>query len=102
MISTSKDEQRRVIGYIEWRQVGQSGFDKLNGEYVWVNYMWIHEDYRGNKDIFRQLVNNILFMANDAKWCYFKKDKYNENMSKLYTRADFIRLSEKGSVALHG
>jgi len=99
MVSVSKDDQGRVIGYIEWRQVGQSGFDKLRGEFIWINDFWIHPEYR-NGYVFRQLVNMILFKAQDAKWCYFKREKYNGRMSKLYKREDFMKLSEKGSVAL--
>ena len=99
MISVSKDDEGRVIGYIEWRQVGQSGFDKFRGEYVWVNDFWIHEDYR-NGYVFIQLVNSILFKAQDAKWCYFRRGKYHGRVSKLYTREHFMKLSDKGSVAL--
>lgn len=97
MISVSKDNDERVIGWIEWRQVGQSGFDKLHGEYIWINDFWIHEEYRRG-DVFRQLVNAILFKAPSAKWCYFKREKYKGRMSKLYKREDFMKLSEKGMV----
>jgi len=99
MISVSKDDNDRIIGYIEWRQVGQSGFDKFQGEYVWINDFWIHEDHR-NGGIFRQLVNAILFKAPDAKWCYFQREKYKGRMSKLYTREHFMNFSSKSLVAL--
>ena len=99
MVSVAKDDDGRVIGYLEWRQVGQSGFDKLRGEYVWINDFWIHEEYRRGY-VFRELVNNILFKAQDAKWCYFTRRKYHGRKSKLYTREDFMKLSDKGSVAL--
>ena len=97
MVSISKDIDGRVIGWIEWRHVGQSGFDKLNGEFIWINDFWIHEEYRRGY-IFRDLVNSILFKAPTALWCYFLREKYNGRKSKLYTREDFMKLSEKGMV----
>lgn len=97
MITTSKDNDGRVIAYIEWRQVAKSGFDKIYGEYIWINDFWIHKDYR-NGGIFRQLVNSILFKAPEALWCYFLREKYNGRKSKLYTRENFMKLSEKGMV----
>ncbi len=99
MISVSSDDSGRVIAYIEWRQVGQSGFDKFRGEYIWINEFWIHEEYRRGK-IFSKLVNAILFKAPHAKWCYFKREKYLGRMSKLYTREHFMKMSEKWMVGI--
>lgn len=99
MISTSKDNDGKVLAYIEWRLVGQSGFDKLNGEYVWINDFWIHEDYR-NGYLFRDLVNKILFNAPNARWCYFTRQKYGGRKSRLYTRERFMKLSEKWLVLI--
>lgn len=99
MVSVSKDDNGRIIGFIEWRQVGQSGFDKFQGEYIWINDFWIHEDYRRGH-IFRDLVNQVLFNAPEAQWCYFKREKYNGRLSKLYSRSHFMKLSEKGMVEI--
>lgn len=97
MITCSNDEDGKIIGYVEWRQVGQSGFDKLHGEYVWVNHFWIHPNYRG-KHIMQDLAEKVLNIARQSKWCYFTRSKYNGRLSKLYGRNQFMKLVEKVGV----
>ena len=99
MISVSNDNEGKVIGYIEWRQVGQSGFDKLHGEYVWINDFWIHPDYRGGH-VMVNLIEKILNIARQAKWCYFTRRKYDGRLSKLYSREKFMRLVDKLQVGV--
>jgi len=92
LISISKDNDGRVIGYIEWRQVGQSGFDKVCGEYVWLQNLWIHEQFRG-KGILQELISDILMKAPDAKYGYFTREKYNHRMSKSFKRESVERVA---------
>ena len=94
MISVSKDDDGRVIGYIEWRQVGQSGFDKFRGEYVWIHNFWIHPDYRG-KSIFSELVEKVLISSSGATQAYFRRSKYSGRVSKLYSREQFTNFVRK-------
>ena len=101
MISVSKDDFDKVIAYCEWRQVAQSGFDKLYGEYIWINDYWIHDDYSNNWDIHRELMNDILRKAKSAKWWYFTRRKYDGRMSKIYTIDKLMKLLERGMVT-HG
>lgn len=96
MITVSKDNDGRVIAYMESRQVGQSGFDKFRGEYLWINDLWIHNDYKNNWAVYRQLMNTTLFKAMDAKWMYFNRKKYGGRVSKLYSREKLIKILEKG------
>lgn len=95
-VLTTKDENDRVTAYIEYRQVGQSGFDKLYGEYVFINDFWITPDLRGDKGIFKSLVSRILRKCPDAIYCYFVRKKYGGRMSKIYKRDYFERLVNKG------
>lgn len=99
MVSVSFDENDKIVGYIEWRQVAKSGFDKLGGEYIWINHFWIHPEYRHGR-VFAELVEKILDLAPEAQQCYFKRSKYRGRMSKLYSREKFMKLVEKGYV--HG
>ena len=94
MVNVAKDEQGKVIGWIEWRQVGQSGFDKHHGEYVWIGDLWIHQDYR-NGDTMNKLIRQVLIRSGDSKYCYFTRQKYNGRLSKTYTREQFMKLIEK-------
>lgn len=102
MISISKDENGKIIGYIEWWQVGRSGFHKPYGEYVWIKDMWIHEEYR-HTYVFAELVEDVLANSHGANWCYFTHRKYNERMSRIFTREQFenlVRKAEKKWAAL--
>ena len=100
MISVSKDNNEKVISYLEWRQVGQSGFDKFRGEYLWINDLWIHPDYKDHWEVYRQMMSAALFKGIDAKWIYFKREKYAGRISKLYTRERIMKLIDRKSVSL--
>lgn len=80
----------------EWRQVGQSGFDKFQGEYIWINDLWVHPEYDGSTCI-RQIIEDILSKALDAKFCYFTRQKYNGRMSRLWKRENFEMLIKQMS-----
>lgn len=92
MISNCFDESGKVVAHVEWRQVGQSGFDKLQGEYVWLENLWIHEGYRG-KGILQRLISDILEKAPDAKFAYFTREKYGKRMSRLFKRESVERVA---------
>ena len=95
MVTVVKDNDERVIGYIEWRLVGPSGFDVQNGEYIYINYFWITPDLRGDKTIFRRLVSQILRKGLSAKFGYFNRKKYGGKM-KMYPRQFFEDIANKG------
>lgn len=94
MITIVPDIDGKVVAYIEWRQVAKSGFDKLGGEYIWVNDLWVHEDYR-NQGLIQQMIDRILCIAPEAEFCYFTRRKYNNRMSKLWKRKNFEMLVKK-------
>ncbi len=100
MINVSKDNEERVIAYAESRVVGQSGFDKLNGEYLYIADLWIHESHKNDWSIFRELMNDILRKATSAKWIYFTRKKYDGRMSKNYTRSQIMKLLERSPIML--
>lgn len=90
MISAVKNDSDMVIAYAEWRQVGQSGFDKLGGEYIYIAELWIRD--RNQWWIFRELMYDILRKAKEAKWLYFRRRKYDDKQSKNYSREQVMRL----------
>lgn len=97
MITKLPDEHGRLIAYIEWRQVAKSGIDKLYGEYIWINDLWVHEDYR-NKGLIKQMIDTILYKAPDAQFGYFTRSKYNKRM-RLWKRLSFERLVKQMEIA---
>lgn len=98
MISVSKDNEDKVIAYMESRQVGQSGFDKLQGEYLYINDLWIHDSHKNDWSIFRALMNDALRRCKSVKWIYFKRMKYDGRMSINYSREKIMKLLERGTV----
>jgi len=98
MVTVSENENGYVIGLCEWRQVAKSGFDKVNGEYIWINHLWIHPEAR-NSFVMAELMDKILLTAPDAEWCYFTRKKYNGRMSKAYPRSKFMKIVEKSMVS---
>lgn len=97
MITKIQDEQGKIVGYCEWRQVAKSGIDKFQGEYIWINDLWVHPDYR-NKGLINQMIDTILYKAPDALFCYFKRTKYNKRM-RLWKRENFERLVKQMEIA---
>lgn len=97
MITTVPDSQGRVIAWIEWRQVAQSGFDKIRGEYVWVNDLWVHPDHR-NQGLISQMIDKILYKAPDAQYGYFTRKKYGNRM-RIWKREQFMKLCKQLEMA---
>jgi hypothetical protein len=89
MITTLKDDIGRIIAYCEWRLVGQSGYDKEDGEYVWINDIWVHQDFERTKRINR-IIDEIMRIAPSAKWGYFVRGKYGFR-KKMFSREQFER-----------
>lgn len=94
MVTTVKDENEHILGYIEWRQVGPSGYDVEGGRYVWINDMWIHPDYQ-RSNVLTELIEDVLNKSNGAEFTYFTRHKYGDRMSKLYTRKQFEKYVRK-------
>ena len=97
MITKIPDEQGRIIAYIEFRQVAKSGIDKLQGEYIWINDLWVHPDYR-NQGLIVQMIDTILYKAPDALFGYFKRSKYNGRIH-IWKRKSFERLVKQMETA---
>lgn len=95
MISTSKDTQDRIIAYMEFRVVGQSGFDKLNGEFIYIVDLWIHNSHKNDWSIFRELMNDVLRKAWSVEWIYFQRKKYDGKQSKNYSREQIMKLLDR-------
>jgi len=92
LISSIKDEEGKVIAYVCWKQVGKSGFEKFQGEYVYLEDLWIHDAYRG-KGLLQRLIADVLEKAPEAQYGYFTREKYGHRMSKLFKRSSVERIA---------
>ena len=100
MVNVVSDENDKVIAYMEWRQVCRSGFDKLGGEYIWINDLWIHRSHKNDFDMYRKLMRQVFFHTKDAKWLYFNRRKYDGRLSKLYTKEKIMNMLERDMVVV--
>lgn len=80
---------------MESRVVGQSGFDKLMGEYLYIADLWIHDDYAYTFSIYRDLMNDALFKARSVSYIYFQRKKYGGRQSKNYSRSQIMKLLDR-------
>ena len=98
MVITKKDEDGRIIAYAEYRMVDAQGKDDTRGEYIWINDVWVHKDYR-RRNVFNEILQG--FIAKQAisypwaKYIYWKREKHNERMS-LYNRTTILRRAKNG------
>lgn len=95
MINVSKDNEDRVIAYMEARVVGQSGFDVLNGEYLYIADLWIHESHKNDWSVFRELMMSTLRKAMSVKQVYFQRKKYGGRLSKNYSKEQIMKLASR-------
>jgi len=89
LLTSLKDNEGKIIAYCEWRLVGKSGFDQVRGEYVWVEDLWVHGDYKMTNRINR-MIDEILRLVPSAKYCYFKRGKYKDRL-KMFKREQWER-----------
>jgi len=100
LISTVKNNDGLVIAYMETRVVGQSGFDKLMGEYLYVADLWIHDSYSNDWSIFRELTMDALRKAKSVKHIYFQRKKYGGKQSKNYSKEVIMKLLNRSMVGV--
>ncbi|MDD5347855.1 MAG: hypothetical protein PHT59_04500 [Candidatus Omnitrophica bacterium] len=92
MVLVKKDAEGRIIAFAEIRMVDAAGADDKRGEYVWVNNVWVHEDYRQRGTFNRILKGFINKGAQDypwAKYIYWQRDAHNNIC--LYDREKILR-----------
>ena len=100
MITTLKNEQGYVIGYCEWRLVGKSGLEVPNGEYVWINDAWIHQEFRMTHKINR-IIDEIMRLVPTAKYAYFQRKDVSKKIH-IWTRSQFERRRNRYDKLLKG
>lgn len=91
MVTTCRDEDGKIVAFIEWGEVAKSGMPKLDGEYVYVRHVWCHRTVPISVAL-KTLVPKMDRLASpNVKWVYFARQKYYGRVSKRYTREEFLR-----------
>ena len=89
MITNLKDDAGKIIAYCEWRLVGPSGYEAPNADHIWVNAIWVHDDYRHLNKI-GMIIDEIMANTPQAMFGYFSRGKYGDRM-KMFTREQWER-----------
>jgi hypothetical protein len=95
MIYKRHDSDNRIIGYVIYHQFGPNANFSIDGEYIYVEDIWIHESVRF-KNLIAQMVNDVLPNFSKVKYLYWVRHKYGDRMS-LYevVRGERIKLIKK-------
>jgi hypothetical protein len=92
MVLAKKDTEGRIIAFAEIRMVDKAGVDDQRGEYVWINNVWVHEDYRTRgkfNSILKDFINKGAHSYPWVKFIYWQRDAH-DNIC-LYDRATILR-----------
>ena len=84
MVNHILDETGKVEAYIVWRLVGTDGIEKGDGEYVFVDELWIHKT-AFNKGYIRKFIKIISDKSPTAKHGYWLRRKHGDRM-KIFSR----------------
>lgn len=98
MIYTLHTKEDFIYAYVVFRTVDKFGKPKNFGEYIYIEEIWIHRDFR-NRKILKKLIEHIDNHNQTiyATHVYWRSDKY-KRISKTYLKDRFIK---RESVCLH-
>ena len=89
MIETIKDWNGNCTAYLVWMLCDKDTKSNKQGEYVYVDDLWIHPLQRNKKikgkKIIRKFIDDIMKQAPTAKYGYWVRKKYKERV-KLFTK----------------
>ena len=98
-IETLKDHNGLVYSYICWEVIGQNGLPKKDGEFIYIDEIWLHDWYSRALGIFKILnlfIPRILShrMSQNAKYVSWHNDKRDRNVN--YNLHKFIKGDKYG------
>ena len=80
MVKTIKDEEGKVISYMEYYRLnGNTMFDN-NGKYIFVHYCWAHESLNIS-NVIRYYLQEVIAKINNVYVIYWIRGKYNNRRS---------------------
>ena len=88
MIETKTTSEGLIYSYCEYNLVNQTGQKDPNGEYIFIDDLWVHPSYRNNGTI-KYYIKVITDKFPQAKYGYFLRDKY-DGRKTIYTRDKWL------------
>lgn len=84
MIITKKDSEGRVVAYADFRLMSETGTEVAQGNYAWIEEVWIHEPLR-SRNVFNSILEDFIYTYSkkypSAKFIYWKRKKHKDRMS---------------------
>ena len=90
MLTCLYDNSGNIIVACEWRKVNEHCQFDANGKYIWVHTVEISKQYQNNGILYK-LIKQILNEMPEAKYCWFRREKYQGRM-RGYPRKLWERL----------
>ena len=87
-----KDDEGKIVSFIEWNLCDKQGINTVGGEYCFVKELWVHDSFT-HKNIIRYYINLIYSKANTIKYAYWERHKYNKRI-KMFS-IEQLKLKEK-------
>lgn len=84
MFETEKTAGVLIYAFCEWWPVDQDGKPDKNGEYAFINEMWVHEAHRGN-GVLRRILHKAAERYPQIKALNFQQRKY-AHRKRQYSR----------------
>ena len=89
MIVTLENNDGYIYAYAEFEVVDGNTVICDEGKYVYVQNIWIHEDYRGN-GVLKDLMVDIFIKSKNAEFVYWNRSRYNR-VSGLHCISKVLR-----------
>ena len=88
MLTKRKDKDGKIIGYIEWVRLTKKNIPDNNGQFVYIRYMWVHEDSRHTglgDDMFIEMCEE----TKNSPYVYWQKHKCKDKV-ETFTKKQFL------------
>ena len=80
MIIVKHDSDNKVVAYVDYTIVDNTGKQLKLGQYCFVRFVWIHKSVN-RKGIPKEFIKEGHKKNPTVKWLYFKRKKYSYRMS---------------------
>lgn len=87
-VETIKDDEGRIVSYIEWTLCNKEGVSKEDGTYCYVKDLWTHDGFKF-KNIIRHYINLIYNKKPTIKYAYWNRKKYADRI-KMFSKEQLL------------
>ena len=91
MIETKTTDTGLIYSYVVYDLVNQTGIKDPNGEYIFIDDLWVHPNFRNNGTI-KYYIQTITDKFPQARYGYFvRRWKYPNRKAKMFTRDQWLK-----------